>query len=230
LKKTFKVFCATLSAVLISGCSGTTIELTPSPSPTGPELQSFFATPAADGFIVNNLKTTVSDYQSIPDGYAVLLGLTNNDFVVAYSGLNPNVEAGIVQNTTGGSVNYTTFAQADSLEALADGTVGHVLYGGTVNLTANFDDGTLTSTNTILDGDGVVFTSGEEYDTTAVLRVNGMIDGQDVSGSVIFVPTGQSTSTGDLIGLAGDNYVVGAFHGAKFDDFIYAGGFVGDAD
>ena len=74
---------------------------------------------------------------------------------------------------------------------------------GVINLTADFDAGTLTG-------------------STGGLEVNGRMTGSDLGGGVSYRGV-----RGGLDGLVGSDQAIGAFHGNNAD-LIYSGGFLTD--
>lgn len=217
----FKGITSVVLSVFISGC-----ELSELYGETGN------VTPGADGFISKSGFVASSSFQSVDDGFAVAIGLQDGEKYAAYSGIDPN--AVVDANLTDGSATYTAGVIILGYEELFENEDGNVYanvvtYGGALNLTADFDSGTLTAPSTILDGSSVSNQFGSTKTTSATLSVNGNITGTGVSGSVTFDPANGTGDVGILTGLVGDDRVIGAFHG-KEDDFLYAGGFIGDAD
>jgi hypothetical protein len=189
-------------------------------------------TPGTDGFISKSGFVASSSFQTVGDGFAVANGILDGEKYAAYSGIDPN--AVVDANLTGGSATYTAAVVIYGYEELVENEDGNVYanvvsYGGTINLAADFDSGTLTAPSTSIAGTSVSNQFGSTKSTSADLSVNGNITGTGVSGSVAFNPANGTADVGILTGLVGDDRVIGAFHG-KEDDFLYAGGFEGDAD
>jgi hypothetical protein len=83
-------------------------------------------------------------------------------------------------------------------------------------LIADFNNDTLTGSNSDLDVDGTI--SGRD--------LSGTVDVTVATGTSLF-PTGTATVTTDLDGLIGTNGVIGSYQGTSGDNITVAGGFVG---
>ena len=86
---------------------------------------------------------------------------------------------------------------------------------GSLSLTADFDDRTLTGTGTGIDGGISNF-----YANNNVLTVNGTFSGDELSGTVSY-----DGVSGPMTGLVGSNEAIGVFHGND-DHQVHAGGFI----
>lgn len=222
-----KITVAIAMGLLVSACSS-----------SGPQFTSAFQEPKASGYIDAPTDTFFADYRVGGDaGYAVFIGanlkdndpnnlvLDNLEDVVAYAGLGPN--ASVVPNQTGGKATYDTYVLIDAVQGidLANGNIGYYTeFGGELTIAANFDTGILNGQVSNLPGE---FTFDGEA-TTARLVVRGTITQDEFTGEVQFRPEFAGQDTGQLIGLIGDDAIIGAFHG-NAGDLIYAGGFIGDA-
>ena len=190
-----------------------------------------FATPKSSGYIDTGSFNDYAQYKSPSDGYALILGITNGDKFAAYAGVNRNVT--VDRNTSGGTATYTATVDIFSYESIRDTgsfiVADPTAYSGVIDLTADFDAGTLNGNSGIISGTSYDGQFSYSKSATARLTVNGDLSGSTLSGTVIFNPANGSSGTGALKGLAGDDLVVGVFHG-KQDDFIFAGGFRGEAN
>ena len=177
-----------------------------------------FVNPSASGAIniglENNITNVVERVPGLPNsGYAIQTGAIADEGLFAVAGLLP--AAIPTSRPSSGSVTYAgeyNLIEINDIDIVGDEIIGFPqLRSGNLDLTANFNNGTLQSQP----GSG--------------LTVNGTVNGADIGGTVIY-----NGVAGNLDGLIGGKVVVGAFHGegnvgpGTQDDYMYAGGFIAD--
>lgn len=170
---------------------------------------SGFTNPSASGRISGVLSSApvVPIIDDDGAGFSFTAGSTGGDGLRAV--------AGLVEGTTVNfrpSVGTGSYAGVYALVYVDDIDLsGGVITGqrdadvGVLTLTADFANDTLTSTD-------------------SALKVNGVMNGRTLSGSVTY-----RGLRGALEGLVGGDKTVGAFH-ANNADLIYAGGFLADRE
>lgn len=166
---------------------------------------SRFTTPTSGGFVIENFNNMSSlrerDIQG--DGFAYASGSITNEGLIAVSGVIPGSTGGAVVSS--GSATYAgryELLRMSNID-LSGGFISasQTQRTGTINLLANFSNGTLTG-------------------QSGGLSINGVVSGTGISGGVTFEGV-----AGDLTGVIGDDKAIGAFHGNSAN-LIYAGGFL----
>lgn len=167
--------------------------------------------------LLGETNRTISDpsvglvaYMTGYDSYPGFLGPDRTYY--AFSGIAPGYDTGVV--VTGGTATYDAQYGYLVIDDIYDGWFGisGTRYSGygSINLTADFDAGTLSG-------------------AASGLTVDGAISGSKLSGTVaILFDTGTTPESikGVMTGYIGDTGTIGAFH-ANDDDTAAAGGFVG---
>jgi len=172
-----------------------------------PVKLSGFVTPDASGNINADIENNIQSGQVTIglEGVAWTSGSSENEGFKAFSGIIPGTE--VAAAPTSGVVNYTGTYEVGGTGLITrlDGIIlgASFVDSGAINLTGDFDAGTLTGT------------SGQ-------LVVNGTITDTTVAGTVTY--QGQN---GTLAGLAGADQTFGVFH-SNSDDLVYAGGFAAE--
>ncbi len=189
---------ALFAAIGLGGCAKTADDFT----------DSGFKTPVGISIPASELNQTVSGYDrnAKGDGYAYVVGNQEGDGFRAYSGILDTSAVSRVQPESGsvtllGTYEVASITQIDLSSTFLFGKPNRT--SGNIELTADFDDNTLTGRTP----------SGN-------LRISGEFSGKNLGGSVRYLDT-----AGKLTGLIDGNEAVGAFHGND-GTTIFAGGFL----
>lgn len=172
---------------------------------TSSNLKTSFETSSANGDIGTSLSQTRSGKELIDgNGYAYAAGKGPDYGFQAVAGVIPGSDMGVPIYANATYTGEWELAKISSIYISGNEITGFIgSDGGSITLNANFAEQTLTGSD-------------------GLLEVNGTMNGNNLSGSVIFNGT-----TGELTGLVGEQGAVGAFHG-EGDTQIYAGGFLVD--
>ena len=186
---------------------------------TGDPTNSSFATPSSSGRLSEASDgRTGSDFSFLTgNGYAYQVGAVSNDGLQGFAGIVPGAEVTAAPAT--GSAQFTgTFEVAliGSILTYNTEVSGQTTFdAGTITLTADFDDNTLTGGGTGVDGGSFNYLLREN-----VLTIDGDLSGSTLTGTATYRGV-----TGPLRGLVGSNEAIGAFHGHT-DSQVHAGGFI----
>lgn len=194
-----KIASAVLTCLAVSACSETELFTV-----TG------FTAANSRGQISKSLGSDAVNYSQVVNGNGFAMKIGQEGFkMAAYSGVVEGTTGGDIVTTgeatfrgtwvLGGFQKIDILSSSPSIETLAD--------GGIIEVTADFDKGTLV---------------GSSNGASGTLVVNGEIAGAALGGAVTY-----RDAEGPLTGVIGDERAVGAFHG-KGSDFIYAGGFLAE--
>lgn len=185
------------ACVAITGCSGGVSE--------ADAAQAGFYTPTSTGSVTSGLSqvSSGSEFNSDGDGIAYAVGATDGNGLRARAGIIPGAD--VTRTLTTGVVNMSgrwELWKVEGVSASSTFVSGNKAFdGASINLSADFGQGTLTGSS-----------SG--------LSVNGTFAGETLSGSVTY-----DGVDGRLRGLVGDDEAIGVFHGEGNSE-IFAGGFV----
>lgn len=177
-----------------------------------------FGTPSQTGEFPVSLVDNQSQAGIVPGAFAFQTGFQKDVGIRVFSGLLPDAT---VTGTATPSIVFNARFQGAIFEDLAvvppqTPDTHPVLNGkgnrfiGDIPLTVSLDGQSLTGT--------------ARSDTGGVLQVDGMLNGQDMSGSVTY-----RGLTGPLTGLTGADRTIGAFYGIS-ETAVYSGGFTGPVE
>ncbi|MEC3861150.1 hypothetical protein VK792_07630 [Mesobacterium sp. TK19101] len=220
--RTFPLFA--LSATLLSGCGGITATVAQSPQPanSAPTVvaaaalsASAFVVPAADGSIGSDLIQTSADavIDTDGDGYGYLAGKDASDSSL-------HTVAGLVGGDAltalpgSGTASYDGYFELYHLNRPTTGSSRADLRSLTGAMTI-----TLDMTNDSFSGASAGTVNGRP-----ALMLSGQITGDTLTGIASYT-NGTVAMTGDMIGRAGTEKVIGAYHGNNGSD-SFAGGFL----
>ncbi len=145
---------------------------------------------------------------------------------VAASGYR--IDGGVGSVVTTGTVNYDTQYGLGVLSGISRSTTGAInsisadtryREEGELVLSADFDNGSLTGSDSAISVDGSI-TGGDVSGSVTVYYEDGFVSG---------VPERNATMTTSLEGAIGADGVIGRFKGTDGDNVSVAGGFVGEA-
>jgi hypothetical protein len=168
-------------------------------------VQSSFVTPGTDGTFSSTLDNVRGkrDIDASGNGYAYQVGTIDSSLTLTANAGTVSASTLSTPPTTGTTTLRGTYSAETYLNARVESgaiTGDRLSHAGTLQLTADFANNTLTGSD-------------------ADLTVNGTISSGTLSGTVTF-----SGITGDLSGNMGATQAIGAFHGTTTDG-VMAGGF-----
>lgn len=210
---------AALAASLLAGCTSTTAPepaASTTPAVVAPALSaSAFVVPAADGSIASTLIQTSADavIDADGDGYGYLAGKDATDSSLhTVAGLVGGDALTALPGT--GTASYAGYFELYHLNRQASGSPRADLRSVTGALTI-----TLDMTNTRFSGASAGVVNGRP-----ALMLSGDVRAGTLTGRATYT-NGTVALGGDLIGRAGTEKVIGAYHGNDGSD-SFAGGFL----